>query len=91
MELLSQKVRHGSINIEIRVHDLSYRMGFLPHDEPNNHLFVELVAKDLQGRKVWETPILSEDGKVKPYSTVNDALSDARKKITETSLFPGAQ
>jgi hypothetical protein len=85
MELLSQKVLSGDIIIEICVHDLSYRMGFLPDQEPHDHLFVNLVAKDKQGRKVWNTPILAENGKVKPYSTVSDALLDARRKISESS------
>jgi hypothetical protein len=85
MELLSQKVQVGKLTIEICIHDLSYRMGFLPDEEPKDHLFVNLVAKDNSGRKVWSTPILSEDGKVKSYSTVSDALSDARNKISESS------
>jgi hypothetical protein len=85
MELLSQKVQHGNLTIEICVHDLSYRMGFGPDEEPKDHLFVNLIAKDKGGRKIWNTPILSEDGKVKPYSTVSDALLDARRKISESS------
>ena len=85
MELLSQKVILDKLTIEICVHDLSYRMGFLPDEEPSNHLFVNLVAKDAAGRKVWTTPILTEDGKVKPYSTVSEALEDARRKISESS------
>jgi hypothetical protein len=85
MELLSQKVQLGRINIEICVHDLSYRMGFQAQEDPWDHLFVNLIARDQQGRKVWNTPILNEDGKVKPYSTITDALADARKKISESS------
>jgi hypothetical protein len=85
MELLSQKIILGKLTIEICIHDLSYRMGFLPDEEPTQHLFVNLVAKDEQGRKVWNTPILSDDGKVKPYSTINDALEDAKRKISESS------
>jgi len=85
MELLSQKITLGKLTIEICVHDLSYRMGFLPDEEPTNHLFVNLIAKDDRGRKVWNTAILSEDGKVKPYSTVTDALFDAKRKISESS------
>jgi hypothetical protein len=85
MELLSQKISFGRLTIEIRVHDLSYRMGFGADEEPRDHLFVNLIAKDTDGRKIWTTPILSEDGKVKPYSTVADALSDAKRKISESS------
>ena len=85
MELLSKKVAVGKLTIEICVHDLSYRMGFLPDEDPKDHLFVNLVAKDGFGRKVWTTPILCDDGKVKPYSTVTEALSDANKKISESS------
>ena len=85
MELLSQKVVLDKITIEICVHDLSYRMGFRPDEEPQNHLFVNLIAKDRAGRKVWDTPILAEDGKIKPYSTISDALDDAKRKISESS------
>jgi hypothetical protein len=85
MELLSQKISFGKLTIEIRVHDLSYRMGFRADEEPRDHLFVNLVAKDSDGRKIWTTPILSENGKVKPYSTVADALLDAKRKISESS------
>ncbi len=85
MELLSQKVVIGNLTIEICVHDLSYRMGFLPGEEPQDHLFVNLIAKDQSGRKIWNTPILSDDGKVKPYSSISDALADAKRKISESS------
>ena len=85
MELLSQKVTLGKLSIEICVHDLSYRMGFLPDEEPRDHLFVNLIAKDEAGRKIWNTPILTDDGKVKPYSTVSEALEDAKRKISESS------
>lgn len=85
MELLSQKVALGKITIEICIHDLSYRMGFLPDEEPKDHLFVNLIAKDNGGRKIWTTPILTEDGKVKPYSSITDALGDARRRISESS------
>ena len=85
MELLSQKVVRGKITIEICVHDLSYRMGFLPDQEPKDHLYVNLIAKDPGGRKIWTTPILTEDGKVKPYSSISDALNDAKKRISESS------
>jgi hypothetical protein len=85
MELLSKKVVLDNITIEICVHDLSYRMGFQPDEDPQNHLFVNLIAKDRGGRKIWDTPILAEDGKVKPYSTITDALEDAKRKISEST------
>jgi hypothetical protein len=85
MELLSQKVNVGKLTIEICVHDLSYRMGLTDDQDRRDHLFVNLVAKDTTGSKIWATPILSETGKVKPYSTVTEALSDARKRIMESS------
>lgn len=85
MELLSQKLNVGKITIEICVHDLSYRMGLPENEVHENHLFVNLIAKDAGGRRIWSTPVLSENGKVKPYSTVSDALEDARRRIMESS------
>jgi hypothetical protein len=88
MELLSQKVNVGNLTIEICVHDLSHRMGLPENETHKDHLFVNLVARDAFGARVWSTAILAEDGKVQPYSTVSEALADARRRIMEsTELF----
>ena len=84
MELLSKKISVGQITITIVIHDLSFRMGFGPEDKPTNHLFVTLTATDQLGAKVWTTPVLSENGKVRAYSTINEALEDAERRIIST-------
>jgi hypothetical protein len=81
MELLSKKVTIDGLVIEISIHDLSYRMGFRPGDIPINHLFVSFTAQDHRGTRLWTTPLLTDEGKVKPYSSVTEALSDAMARI----------
>lgn len=81
MELLSQKVVVEDLTVEIKIHDLSYRMGFRHGDQPTDHLYVTLTARDFSGRRIWTTHLLRDDGKIKPFSTVAEALSEARARI----------
>ncbi|HYF67285.1 MAG TPA: hypothetical protein VD884_04075 [Ohtaekwangia sp.] len=85
MEILSKEFAIGNLRLEISVHDLSYRMGLAPDEIHQNHLYVNVTAKDKSGRRLWVTPILSKDGKVKAYSSVNEALNDAKQKISLTA------
>jgi hypothetical protein len=85
MEVLSQKFVADNLTIEISVHDLSYRMGFAPGVEPQNHIFVNVMAKDVAGTRLWSTPLLSDDGKIKAYSSVAEALTDAKTRIHSRS------
>jgi hypothetical protein len=85
MELLSQKIRSGELTIQITVHDLSYRMGMTENADIQNHLYVTLAASDKLGKRLWTTRVLSEDGKVKTYSSVSEALSDVKLRIFQTS------
>ena len=87
MELLSQKVVTDNVVIEITVHDLSYRMGFRDGDQPVDHLYVSLAAKDGVGRRVWSTPLLGGDGRVQPFSTVSEALAEAKARIGSGAPF----
>jgi hypothetical protein len=81
MELLSQTVVVGHLTIEISVHDISYRMGLREGAEPRNHLFVNLSARDNMGKRVWVTPLLSDDGKIMAFSTVSEALGEAKRRV----------
>ena len=81
MELLSQKILVDNLTVEISVHDLSFRMGFRPGDIPINHLYVSLTARDAAGTRLWTTPLLSDTGKIETYSTVTDALADAKARL----------
>jgi hypothetical protein len=85
MEVLSQKFVADTLTIEISIHDLSYRMGFAPGTEPQNHIFVNVTAKDALGTRLWSTPLLSDDGKIKAYSSVSEALTDAKIRIHSRS------
>jgi hypothetical protein len=81
MELLSQNVVVENLLIEISVHDLSFRMGFPEGVEPSNHLYVNLTAKDHSGARVWSTPLLTTNGKVKAFSSLDEALKEARARL----------
>lgn len=81
MQLLSQKVTVDGLTVEISVHDLSYRMGFRPGDIPMNHLYVRLTAYDGLGTRLWTTPLLTDGGKTKAFSSVTEAMSDAKARI----------
>jgi len=85
MEVLSQKIVVGNLTIEISIHDLSYRMGFSADEQPKNHLFVNIIARDVTGVRLWSTPLLSDDGKIKAYSSVSEALNDAKVRINSKS------
>lgn len=86
MELLSQKITVDNLTVEISVHDLSFRMGFHPGDIPVNHLYVSLTARDHLGTRLWTTPLLTEDGKIKAFSSVAEAMNDARARISAKDL-----
>ena len=81
MELLAQKVVVDNLTVEITVHDLSYRMGFPEGVIPKNHLYVSLTARDHLKRRIWTTPLLTDDGKIKPFSSISEALFDAKLRI----------
>jgi hypothetical protein len=90
MEVLSQKFVADNLTIEISIHDLSYRMGFAPGVEPQNHIFVNVTAKDDSGVRLWSTPLLSDNGKIKAYSSVSEALNDAKTRIhAKSGLLAG--
>ena len=82
MELLSQRITVGTISVEIAVHDLSFRMGFLPGKVPTDHLYVRLTAHDAMGVRLWTTPLLTEKGKIKAFSSVAEAILNAKERIS---------
>ena len=90
MQLRSQKIVVENLTVEISVHDLSFRMGFRENDIPVNHLYVSLTARDFHGKRIWTTPLLSDDGKVQAFSTVSDAFAHARIRLgVEQNLKTG--
>lgn len=82
MQLLSKKIVVENINIEITVHDLSFRMGFREGEIPTDHMYVRLIAWDSAGVKLWETPFLAEDGKIKAFSSVQEAFADVFNRLS---------
>jgi hypothetical protein len=82
MELLKQKITIDKLTIEITVHDLLYRLSAQEIDVPKNHLYATITARDQLGLRIWTTPMLSEDGKIKAYNSVGEALSDAKRRLS---------
>jgi hypothetical protein len=56
-------------------------MGFQPGDVPMNHLYVSLTAHDDLGTRLWSTQLLTDDGKVKAFSTISEAMAEAKERI----------
>ena len=81
MQLLSKKVTIDNITIEISVHDLSFRMGFRDGETPKDHMYVRLTARDASNVQLWETPFLADNGKIRAYSSVQEALSDVTREL----------
>jgi hypothetical protein len=82
MEIFCQEINKGPMNFEVSVHDSSERAN--PGTEPNENAppyFVVLTARDESSRKIWTTPVMAEDGAIKSYNSVDEAVEDARKKI----------
>lgn len=82
MQLLSKKIVVDNITIEIAVHDLSFRMGFLEGETPTDHIYVRLTAWDMLGVRLWETPFLADNGKIKAYSSAQEAFADVSKRLS---------
>lgn len=48
---------------------------------------VTFTAKDDEHRRIWRTELTDEDGNVKIYPTVQEAINDANRKIKSISAL----
>jgi hypothetical protein len=44
---------------------------------------VIFTAKDVDNRRVWKTPVMDNNGKVKVYPNQQEAILDAKKKLSK--------
>jgi hypothetical protein len=82
MEVFSKEFKVGLLRIEMSVQD-SFR--HVVTNEAGSYTLknftVYLTAHDIDGRRIWVTPIMDSHGQVKIYSSVEEAVLDARHKL----------
>lgn len=69
------------MNIEVSVHDNSEISLAIQDIDSQPPFYVYLTARDKFSRKIWTTPVMSEEGSLKTYQSIVEALNDAKKKI----------
>ena len=74
-EIFFEELKLGSLTVELSVQkEANYYF--------DNACSVYLVAKDENSRRLWSTPIIDDQlGGVKIYASVNEAISDVKKKL----------
>jgi hypothetical protein len=82
MEIYYKEITRGQVNFEVSIHDTQ------DHEKPVTDplhtappFFVFLTARDAASRTIWSTPVLSEQGTMKTYESVSEAINDAVKKF----------
>ena len=73
-EVFSKEVLIGNLTIEYSVID-------------KDGCRVTFTAKDDEHRRIWRTELTDEDGNVKVYSSVQDAINDANRKLKNISVL----
>jgi hypothetical protein len=68
MEYFVEELRFGNLRIELSIQE-------------GQGCRVIFTAKDKDNRRIWKTPIMDLNGKVKVYENQQDAIIDARKKL----------
>jgi hypothetical protein len=67
-EVFSKEVLIGNLTIEYSVID-------------KEGCRVTFTAKDEEHRRIWRTELTDEDGNVKVYPSMQDAINDANRKL----------
>lgn len=81
MEIYFKEINKGPLNFELSVHDNSIVENPMESDNNSHPPFhVYITARDEESRKIWKTPLMIE-GKIKAYSSIDEAIEDARDKI----------
>ena len=82
MEIYYEEISRGKVNFELSVHNTQDRNTLA--NAPANltpPFFVFLTARDESLRTIWCTPVMSEQGKMKSYDSVAEAIQDGVGKI----------
>jgi hypothetical protein len=78
MEVLSKEIKLGELKIEVTIHNLSQ----ISQVKASDIFHAYLTARDEKDRKIWSTPVL-EEGRIKHYSSVDEAFQDAIRKVND--------
>jgi hypothetical protein len=73
-EVFSKEVLIGNLTIEYSIID-------------KDGCRVTFTAKDDEHRRIWRTELTDQDGNVKVYPTVQDAILDANRKLKSISAL----
>jgi hypothetical protein len=73
-EVFSKEVLIGNLTIEFSVIE-------------KDGCRVTFTAKDDEHRRIWRTELTDEDGSVKIYSSVQEAINDANRKLKSISAL----
>ena len=73
-EVFSKEVQIGQLTIEYSVID-------------KDGCRVTFTAKDDEHRRIWRTELTDSDGNAKVYSNVQEAVSDANRKLKSISAL----
>jgi hypothetical protein len=81
MEIYYKEISRGKVNFEVSVHDTIDRNNLAIEQSTAPPFFVYLTARDEASRTIWSTPVMSEQGTLKSYDSVAEAILDATRKI----------
>ncbi|HYC83804.1 MAG TPA: hypothetical protein VEB86_01225 [Chryseosolibacter sp.] len=83
MEIYFLEISKGELNFEVAIHDNSDRPISVTGDDPENRppYSVFLTARDEGSRKIWSTPVMTDEGTIKCYASIDEAISDAKARI----------
>jgi hypothetical protein len=83
MEIYFLEINKHGLNVEVSIHDNSDSVTSVASEGPENQppYSVYLTARDETSRKIWSTPVMTEEGTIKSYKTIDEALDDAKSKI----------
>ncbi len=73
-EIFSREVVIGALTIEYSVID-------------KDGCRVTFTAKDVEHRRIWRTELTDAEGNAKVYSTVQEAIADANRKLNRIAAI----
>lgn len=86
MDVYSVEFDLGQMKIEVSIKNTSPRITFSNNfsgEFCDLSFNVFLTAKDQEGRRLWRTPVMDQDGKPKVYTSIEQALAEATVRLQE--------
>jgi len=88
MEVFHKALQVGMLKLEISIIDRSNTILYVSPEEYQQVLLnpysVTLTARDEEDKRIWQTPVMDDQGNIKYYSTISLAIEDARNKLGES-------